>query len=102
MKNIGMGSAKRHWGYVKQIKSGKRLHIFKDNMEKQSMIHTKAGLDNTKFHHNELEKLNYPCAAWGDEDEKFNIGLENFGVYVGALKTPSVPKRYFCFWLKDL
>ena len=38
-------------------------------------------------------------ATWVDEDEKFNLGIEKFGVDVDSLKMPVVPKRYFCCWL---
>ena len=34
LKIIGMVSAKRHWGYVKHIKSGKRSHISTNKTEK--------------------------------------------------------------------
>ena len=70
-------------------------------MEKQSTIYTRARLDKAKVHHYKLEKLNGTCANWGDEDENYNLGLENVGVEVDALKMPSMQKRYFCCWLED-
>ena len=59
------------------------------------MIYTKARLDKAKFHRGELVKLNDACAAWGDEDEEFNLVIEKFGVDNDALKMPVLLKQYF-------
>ena len=45
--------------------------------------------------------MNDACATWGDEDEKFNLGIGKFGVDIDALKMLAVPKRYFCCWIED-
>ena len=63
LKILGMESAERHWGDVKQIKSGKRLHLSTEKMENYLMIYTKARLDKAKVYCGELEKLNDVCAA---------------------------------------
>ena len=89
-KIIGMRSAKRHWGDVKNIKSGNCSHISIEKTEKLLMIYKKSRLKKAKVHHNELANKNDACAAWGDEDEKFNLGLKKFGVDVDALKIPAV------------
>ena len=98
---IWMGSSERHWGKMKHIKSGNHSHISTEKTEKQLMIYTKARLDKSKVRRNNLENLNDACAAWGDEDEKFNLGLEKFGVDIDALNMPAVPKRYFRCWIED-
>ena len=41
-------------------------------------------------------------ALWGDEDEQFDLELENFGVDVDQIKnTPTCPKRLFKCWIED-
>ena len=41
-------------------------------------------------------------ALGGDEDERFDLGLEKFGVDTAAIEnTPHVPKRYFKAFLED-
>ena len=40
------------------------------------MIYTKERLDRAKIIATTLANLNDACAAWGDEDEKFNIGID--------------------------
>ena len=72
---IGMGSAERHWVDVKLINSGKLSHISSDDTDKKSMIYTKFSINKEKFHRDELAKLNDACADWGDEEEKFNLGI---------------------------
>ena len=39
--------------------------------------------------------MNDACATWGDEDEKVDLKIVNFGVDVGAKNMPAVSKRYF-------
>jgi len=48
-----------------------------------------------------MEKIKSAGVVWGDEDEKFDLGLEKFGVDLEALKPPSVPKRHFRCWIED-
>ena len=100
-KILGMGSAERHWGDVKHLKSGKRSHLGAEKTEKQSMIYTKAKLDKAKVLRDEMDKIDSAVDAWGDEDEKFDLGLEKFGVDIEALKPPPVPKRLFRCWIED-
>ena len=39
---------------------------------------------------------------WGEEDDRSNLGLEKFGVDIGAInETPTVHERIFRYWLKD-
>ena len=56
------------------------------------MIYIKARIDKAKFHCNELKNLNDAYAAWGDRDEKCNIGIEKFGVDVDAFNMTAAPK----------
>jgi hypothetical protein len=40
-------------------------------------------------------------ALWGDEDERFNLELENFGVDLDAVnETPICTKRMFRCWIE--
>ena len=83
---------------MKHINFGKRSYVStekKEKTEKQLVIYTKSRLENARVCCDEFSKLNDLCAAWGDKYEKFNLGLEKFGVDVDALKIPAVPKRYF-------
>ena len=53
------------------------------------------------MHCKEIEKLNCMNAGelWGDQDEHFNLELENFGVDLDAINdTPTCLKRIFCYW----
>ena len=86
---------------MKHIKSGNCSYISTENTEKQSEIYTRARIDRTKVYHSELVKLNDTCAAWEDEDENFNLGIENFGVDVDTLNMPSVPNFYFLCWIEE-
>ena len=65
------------------------------------MIYTNARLDKAKVHRDELKILNDACAAWGDQDENFNLGIETFGVDIDAFDIPAVLKHYFCCWIED-
>ena len=65
------------------------------------MIYIKARLDKAKFHCSELENLNDAYAAWGDRDEKCNLGIEKFGVDVDAFNMTAAPKSYLRCWIED-
>ena len=44
--------------------------------------------------------MNDVCAAWRDKCEKFNLGIEKFGVDIDDLKISAAPKRCFRFLIE--
>lgn len=103
-KLVGMGPSERAWAGTKEIASGQRSHISAGKLEKATLISTTYRLDRAQKQRVALEKID--CrekgALFGEEDERFDLGLEKFGVDVDALKdTPTAPLRKFRCWLEE-
>ena len=99
----GMGASERAWAVTKKIKSSTRSRLKGPKAEKLSIISTSYKLNKVRMHRREMEKLNcvHAGALWGDEDECFNLELENFGVDLDAINdTPTCPKRVFHCWIE--
>ena len=71
-KVCGIGAAERSWGDVKQIKSGKRLNISGEYIEKRAVLFTTAHINDARIRNRESEKLDAGggTAVFGDDDLK--------------------------------
>ena len=99
----GMCASERAWAVTKKIKSSTHNSLQGLKVEKLSIIFTSYKLNKVRMHRREMEKLN--CvnakALWGDEDERFNLELENYSVDLDAInETPTCPKRVFRCWIE--
>ena len=100
----GMGSAERAWAVSKGIKNDKRAHISSNKLEKLTIIQSTHWLEEARRGREAMEKLDFQGkgALWGDEDERFDLGLTKFGVDICALQeVPSAHRRVFRCWLED-
>ena len=103
-KITGCGSAERGWADCKELKSGKRSHISSEKLMKQATLYTSSALRRARIARAELEKIDSASkeARWGDEDVKFDLGLEKWGVDTAELKAPpKMPRRLFRCYTED-
>ncbi|EJK69653.1 hypothetical protein THAOC_09066, partial [Thalassiosira oceanica] len=103
-KIAGCGSAERAWADCKELKSGKRSHLNSGKLCKQATLYTSAALRNARIIRQEQQKLDCVSkeARWGNDDEKFDLGLENWGVDTAELKAPpKLPRRLFRCYTED-
>jgi len=86
--------AERSWGGVKNIKTGKRLHMSGESTEKRSILYVSAKIQQSRIMCDQLEKLDATGnnAMFGDDDINFDMQLERFDVDTGALKEPAVER----------
>ena len=94
----GIGASERAWAVTKKVKSSTRNSLQGPTVGKRSIISTSHKLNKVRMHRREMEKPNRVNAGalWGDEDERFNLELENFGVDLDAINdNPTFPKRVF-------
>ena len=56
-KNLGIGSAERSWGDVKEIKSGKRSHLSTKSVEMRAILYKAAKVGNARLQRVEREKI---------------------------------------------
>jgi len=103
-KGVGMGASERAWGNVKEIKTGQRVGLSGKKVEALSIISQTHRLHQARV----LRQLRetFDCidkhALWGEEDERFDLALDKFGVNVSALRVlPSAPKRILRCWVED-
>ena len=102
-KVIGMGAAEHSWADTKSIMTNKRLKMTSDKTEKLAIISTSTKLSNTRIERQALEKADSKDkrALWGDEDERFDLQLEKFGVDVETIATKEKLKHLFKCWIED-
>ena len=72
LKNLGIGSAERSWGDVKEIKSGKRSHLSTESVEMQSIVYTAARVGDARIKQLEREKIDAGLGSgmFCDDDTK--------------------------------
>ena len=56
-KLCGIGPAERSWGGVKQLKTGQRLHLSGESMEKRSIIYISSKREQAIIYCNKMEKI---------------------------------------------
>ena len=87
-KRIGIGSAERSWGDVKHLKSGKRSHLSAKAVEQQSILYSTARITDARIAQKAMES-NGNGDMFGDDDIRFDLQLDNFGVDTSVLKKPA-------------
>ena len=98
-KILGIGSAERAWGAVKQLKSGKRGHLSGSNTKKQATIFAKACIDGAKLKRSQsIKDGDSSYATWTDEDDAF---LRGVGISDQKKKQDLTKKPLFKCWLED-
>ena len=93
-----MGDCERVWVVKKRIKSGQRAKLTDLNTEKLQITYITHKFNNSRIKHEALQELECKDnnVLWGEEYEIFDLGLEKFGFYIGAInETPTVPRRIF-------
>ena len=73
-KNLGIGSAERHWKIVKRAKSGQSARLGADSAKKQALIYGAAMQQRWRF---SLKKLGDAGKLWSDEDFE-SLKLDRF------------------------
>ena len=104
MKVIQMGAAERSWGDTKNIMTNQQAKLNSDKTEKLAIISTSSKLSNARTERVVLEKAEADTkrALWGDEDERFDLQLEQFGIDVEEVKKKEeAPKRMFRCWIEE-
>ena len=94
-KILGIGSAERCWGDVKQNKNGKRSHLSAEAVKMQATIFGTYSAEKAN-----IERTRKDSAAhfWDDDDFR-GLGLSRYGVDVDHLV--KVPTRIFRAWLEE-
>ena len=71
-KPLEIGPYEENWGDVKNIKTGKRLHLGLESTNKRSVLYTTANIHDAKINRNIMEKIDAegPNAMLGDADIK--------------------------------
>ena len=103
-KFLGIGAAKRSWGDIKIIKSGKISAISSDVWEKQSIVYTSACIESTRIKQYHSDKnLNYYCSShtWNEEDDAFDQQLEKWGVEKVISDQPEPVTRELRAYIND-
>ncbi len=100
-KLCGIGAAERSWGGVKTIKDGNRAHMGCASVEKRAIIYTTARIMDARAKRESLEKIDAgKNGMFCDDDLKFDLELEKFGVNLNELKGLPVKKRIFRAWVE--
>jgi hypothetical protein len=98
-KILGIGSAKRSWGDVKQLKSGKRSHLSADKVKKQATIFGASAMRIARSKRKVTigtMKTKYALAEkWFDDDLEETLKLINPTPVV----TAPVRTQYFRAWM---
>lgn len=98
---LGIGVAERSWGAVKHLKSGSRSHLGSDTTRMQATIFGAACIDKARIVKKDNEK---DTKLWNDEDEEFQLGLENFSLEEAGEATRTAsrnPRRLFHCWMEE-
>ena len=95
-KNLGIGSAERHWKIVKRAKTGQSARLGADNAKKQYLVYGAAMQQRARFR---LKKLSDAGKLWCEEDFE-TLKLDHFceEIVESARKLPSKEARIFRAW----
>ena len=95
-KNLGIGSAERHWKIVKRAKNGQSASLGAENTKKQSLIYGAAMQQKARFR---LQKLRDAGKLWCEEDFE-TLKLDHFceEIIESARKLPPKEARIFRAW----
>jgi hypothetical protein len=95
-KILGIGSAERCWGDVKQNKNGKRSHLSAEAIKMQATIFGTYSAEKA-----DIKRKSKDCAAHFWEDEDFHgLGLSKYGVDIHDLILKA-PTKIFRAWLEE-
>ena len=66
---MGICPYERIWGDIKNIKTGKRLHLELESTKKRSVLYNTANIDDARININIMEKIDAECpnAMFGDD-----------------------------------
>ena len=98
-KILGIGQAERNWKVVKRLKKS-RPKLKKDSLEKQSIIVATAGMQKARL---KLKKDYLNQLQWLEEDEKYDLGLNNMDVDADEAnkKRTDRPVRRYNAWFEE-
>ena len=101
-KVLGMVAAERPWWDVKHIKKDEAADMGDNRLEMQEIVYTSYRLDEVRMRLKEQdqEPAEGNSNIWGDDDEAFNLQLENFAISTTTLiEELPLPKRTFRCWV---
>ena len=102
-KLCGIGAAERSWGGVKTIKDGHRSHIESESLEKRAILYVSGLMHEARFKNKLLEKIDAgKNGMFSDDDIRFDLELEKFGVDLSELREPMPVNRIFRAWVEDM
>jgi hypothetical protein len=95
-KILGIGSAERAWGDVKQLKSGKRSHLSADKVKKQATLFGESAMRIARSKQKACSKQSKYALSntWYDEDLKEVLKMLNPATVETAAPS-QLRKRYF-------
>jgi hypothetical protein len=96
---LGIGIAERSWGAVKHIKSGSRSGIGAEALRMQATIFGGSCIEKARTLKAEKE---LSMELWTENDEEFQLGLENFAVHEanGVVQVRNTRRLFHC-WRED-
>ena len=95
-KNLGIGSAERHWKIVKRAKSDQSARLGNDGAKKQALVYGAAMEQRSRFR---LKKLGDAGKLWCDEDfESLKLSYFCEEIIETARKLQPVKTRIFRAW----
>lgn len=99
-KILGIGSAERSWGDVKQLKDNKRSHLSGDRVKKQATIYGRSCVELAKYRRAESYKdvSTKPLKIWTDDDFKASTNEEH-ELQTNTINAP--PQRIFKAYIED-
>jgi len=95
-KNLGIGSAERHWKIMKRAKTGQSARLSAESAKKQSLVYGAAMQQRARFR---VKKLSDAGKLWRDEDFE-TLKLDHFcgEIVESARELPVTPARIFRAW----
>lgn len=97
-KILGIGSAERSWGDVKQLKDNKRSHLSGESIKKQATIYGASCMELARFERQEKLKdvSSKPIKFWLDDD--FNLSRNKQAHVTIEAKPRRIFKAYIEEW----
>ena len=95
-KNLGIGSAERHWKIVKATKAGQRARLGTEKAKKSALIYGAAMQQRSRHREN---KLRIAGKLWEDDDfETLKLDFYCEEIVQAAVTLPQAPARIFRAW----
>lgn len=98
-KNLGIGSAERHWKIVKLSKTGQRARLGVQKAKKSALVYGAAMQQRSRHREN---RLRIAGKLWEDEDfQTLKLDFYCGEIVAAAQSLPSAPVRIFRAWEEE-